>query len=179
MIDSDAQLVLRSRAGDRDAFAALVQRYERPVIAVACGILRSWDDARDAAQDVFAIAYEKLNRLWRPSRFGPWLLRIARRCALRLLRRRRSHERIADSAAARSVPAPSPFAPAELSMDLLTLIARLPEQERVVLTLRHLDSLDVSTIADVTGRPLGTVTKQLSRAYARLRLWMKDEVEHA
>ena len=64
----------------------------------------------------------------------------------------------------------------ELAIDMTGLIGRLPEQECVVVSLRHLDEMAVAEIARVTGRPVGTVTKQLSRAYARMRGWLEGEV---
>jgi RNA polymerase sigma-70 factor (ECF subfamily) len=51
---------------------------------------------------------------------------------------------------------------------------RLPDHERDVVTLHHLDGHSVQAVADLTGRPLGTVTKQLSRAYERLRETFKE-----
>jgi RNA polymerase sigma-70 factor (ECF subfamily) len=64
-------------------------------------------------------------------------------------------------------------------LDLIAGIARLPAHERIVVTLRHLEGLGMAEIATVTDRPVKTVYKQLSRAYARLRTWLGDEVEHA
>ena len=57
---------------------------------------------------------------------------------------------------------------------LLDLVDRLPEHEREVVRMRYLDRLDVAAIADALGRPVGTVTKQLSRAHARLRDWINE-----
>lgn len=59
--------------------------------------------------------------------------------------------------------------------DLLEAVARLPDHERVVVGLRYFDGHAVNDIAAITGRPVGTVTKQLSRAIKRLRcLWDKE-----
>jgi RNA polymerase sigma-70 factor (ECF subfamily) len=57
---------------------------------------------------------------------------------------------------------------------VIALIGRLPEQEAVVVALRHLDDRPVAEISEITGRPAGTVTKQLSRAYARMRAWLEE-----
>jgi RNA polymerase sigma-70 factor (ECF subfamily) len=174
LVESDEELVRRARGGDRDAFGRLVERYERPARVVAATVLRSRDEADDAVQDAFVTAFEQLNRLWSPHKFGVWFLQIVRR---RALAQRRSSARtrattspIGDGdAACRAAPTAD-----GLPDDVLTLIARLPEQECVVVTLRHLDDLPVAEIARVTGRTVGTVTKQLSRAYARMRPWLQD-----
>ena len=126
---SDEQLVRRARGGDREAFSALVCRYERAALAVACKVLRCSHDARDAAQDAFVTAYEKLNQLWTPCRFGSWILRITHRMALRHLRRRRNDTPKLDGQ--RDSPRLPPA-----STDIMSLVSRLPEQERVVVLMR-------------------------------------------
>jgi RNA polymerase sigma-70 factor (ECF subfamily) len=165
LVESDETLVRRARKGDREAFSRLVERYERSALAVAGAVLGSREETRDAVQDAFLTAFE--NRLWFPRNFGAWFLQITRRHAF--ARRRRS-----PGARRRElVPLPADVAedpPREstLSNDLLEVIARLPEQECAVVTLRHIQELSVAEIASMTGRPVGTVTKQLSRADGRL-----------
>ena len=69
----------------------------------------------------------------------------------------------------------APDADGTVSADLAAMIARLPRQECVVVTLKHLNELPIAEIARITGRPVGTVTKQLSRAYTRMRPWLEPE----
>lgn len=177
MIESDDQLVQRARRGDREAFSSLVRRYERPARAAAWNVLHSWHDAGDVSQEAFVVAYEKLHRLWSPRKFGAWLLRITYRLALNNLRQRQRR-------AAETLDPDMPERPAapklsETSLDLVALLDRLPMQERVVVSLRYLDGLSLAEVAQVTGRPTGTVGKQLSRAYARLRYRLNGKVNHA
>ena len=173
MIESDEELVELTRRGSRQAFAELVERYEQPAILVASSILHSWHDARDVVQDSFVIAYQRLNRLWSAHKFGGWFLQIVRRQALWQIRRRASPLARPVSITAEHACAPDPDG--TISADLATMIARLPRQECVVVTLRHLNQLPIAEIARITGRTVGTVTKQLSRAYARMRPWLDAE----
>jgi RNA polymerase sigma-70 factor, ECF subfamily len=173
LAESDEQLVVRTRQGDRAAFAQLVERYERPGLAVARSILRSWHDARDAVQDAFVTAYQRLHRLWSPRKFGAWFLRIVRRQALWHRRRKTARDRRVRPMVAE--PSSEAGGRAACRDGVSELIARLPAQECVVVSLRHLQDLPVAEIARVTGRPVGTVTKQLSRAYARMRSWLDAE----
>jgi RNA polymerase sigma-70 factor (ECF subfamily) len=171
LVESDEQLVKRARSGDRQAFSRLVERYEPPALVIARSILHSWHDAKDAVQDAFVTAYQQLHRLWSPQKFGSWFLRIVRRHSLWHRRRRVSQSR-------KLTPMTTdPVQPLTqtTTLNLHSLLARLPEQECLVASLRHLNELSVSEIAQITGRPLGTVTKQLSRAYARLRPLLQDE----
>ena len=177
--DTDEDLVRRARCGDRHAFCRLVVRYERPALAVAKSVLHCWHDAGDAVQEAFVVAYARLNSLGRPRKFGAWLLRIARQQAL--LHRRRSTSRLRRTRTLEGdVDGPDRHGdplrtgkPAG-SVDAFELLARLPAQECLVVSLRHLDELPVAEIARLTGRPVGTVTKQLSRAYERMRGWLGE-----
>jgi RNA polymerase sigma-70 factor (ECF subfamily) len=169
-LETDESLVIRARTGDRDAFCLLVTRYERPVLALAAGLLGSSDEAQDVAQDAFLTSYRKLNCLTHARKFGPWVFQIARRAALRVRkqRNRRKHTSIDPD-----LPDPRRDSanPGEQAM---SLIARLPRHEQVVLSLRYLDGLTTAEISRATGRPVGTVTKQLSRALRRLERQLKD-----
>lgn len=171
--ESDATLVARARRGDRAAFDRLVARYERPALLAAGAILHCWHDARDCAQEAFVTAYLKLNRLWQPHRFGGWLVQIVRRQALLEVRRRKTRPPLPGDVADRPRATAAPAG--EIPDELAELIGRLPEQECVVVTLRHIEEMTVGDIAAVTGRPVGTVTKQLSRAYARMRPWLRED----
>ncbi|MDG3004630.1 RNA polymerase sigma factor [Paludisphaera mucosa] len=164
----DAEIVRDVLRGDRTAFAALVARHERAAWATARRVLRDDHAAADAAQEAFLLAFRRLGDLQRPERFGVWLLRIARREAVRMARARaRSPDHAFDE------PAEEPFEASRLSADseeLLAAVARLPEHERLVVALHYLEGRTVAEVASALGRPVGTVTKQLSRAIGRLRL---------
>lgn len=162
---SDAALVSETLGGDDAAFAMLVARYERSARAICYGVLRDWHLAQDGAQDGFVSAYRNLHRLRSPSSFGPWLLTIMRRQAERIRRRRRP------AAPLHLQPEPISTAGNSTGPDteaLLAAVSALPEHERVVVTLRYFEQLDVNDIARICGRPVGTGTKQLSRAHGRL-----------
>jgi len=92
---------------------------------------------------------------------------IARRKALRALQSRRAE------AALPEVRVPESAGSDE---ELMEAVARLPEQERVVVMLRFFDGREVGEVAVILGRPEGTVRKQLSRAYERMRGEMMREM---
>lgn len=168
----DSDLVAAVLAGDRSAYAKLVRRYERMVHAAALEVLRNHHAAQDAAQDAFVAGYRHLGSLREAGAFGAWILRIARHEAVRLARQR-SRMPLAESS--REIPAPQRNGQLDdASQQLLDRVSRLPEQERVVLMLRYFGSHSVQEVARMTSRPVGTVTKQLSRAVARLRAWLGD-----
>ena len=90
MTQSDAELVQEILDGNKQAFALLVARYERPVRAVAISIVKSSHTADDIAQEAFVRAWEQLPKLRNPKVFGPWMMKIARRRAIDSLRRQQS-----------------------------------------------------------------------------------------
>ena len=166
---SDAELVRAVLEGERSAYATLVRRYERAAMATATAVLGDRHAAEDAAQEAFLAAYRKLGRLRKAALFGPWLLKIARREALRIASKRRPVQ------SPDGLDCANPASDGQLDADsqqLLAAVMRLPTHERTVVMLRYFEDCDVAGIASATSRPVGTVTKQLSRARARLREWL-------
>lgn len=163
------ELVRAVLDGDQAAFADLVRRYERAVWATAWKVLRDYHATQDATQDAFVEAYCRLGQLRRADLFGVWLLRIARNEALRHARQR---WKSAALVAADNIATPESLTPD--MADLVDAVGRLPDQERLVVALRYLEGLPVADIARHTARPIGTVTKQLSRALERLRSFNRE-----
>ena len=86
----DKTLVMLTLAGEQRAYEALVARYQRTVIASAARITRSQFMAEDAAQDAFVTAWMKLDTLEEQDKYCSWVCRIAKNCALNMIRRYRS-----------------------------------------------------------------------------------------
>ena len=172
---TDAELVNAVLEGDESAFAKLVQRYERSVIAVARAVLQDHHAAQDIAQEAFITAYKKLGDLRNPAIFGAWLMRIARRKAMKVTLKQSNSPQ--SSAHVDVVPARHNGQPDNRNDELLQAIVRLRESERQAVLLRYFEKLSVSDISQATGHPVGTVTKQLSRAHHRLRRLLKEKKE--
>ena len=166
-MQSDAELVNAVLGGEKEAYAALVRRYKHPVRAVALNALHNSHSAADVSQDAFVTAYENLPALRRPAAFGPWLMKITRRCALDALQRKPS-EAALESTAAVAIGNPN----GQLDEDkqrLLAAVVKLPNVEKQVIMLRYFSGHSVKDVGEIVGRSVSTVTKQLSRARRRLR----------
>jgi RNA polymerase sigma-70 factor (ECF subfamily) len=87
-VQTDAELVKAVLNGEKHVFTELVRRYERPVRGIALDVLGDYHSARDVSQDAFVRAYERLAGLRKADSFGPWLMKITRRCALDSARRK-------------------------------------------------------------------------------------------
>jgi RNA polymerase sigma-70 factor, ECF subfamily len=170
---SDAEIIVQVQAGDVDAYAVLVRRYERLVRATVLRQCADRHHADDVVQETFLIAFQSLASLHNGARFAPWLLGIARNRTARWYRDSPGHEvGVVDLDAFTDA---SRTHLSEGSFDLLELIERLPEHERVLIGLKHFEGHTAAEISAITGRPTGTITKQLSRAYARLGNWLEQE----
>lgn len=167
-MQTDRDVVNAVLNGQREAYATLVERYEVAVRAVAVRIVTDLHAAEDVAQDAFIKAYENLGRLRRGAAFGPWLLQITRRRALDAVRERASRAALEEKAPSLTSSRRDGRLEEE-ARRLLEAVMDLRESERNVVLLRYLDGHSVRAISAQTGRTVGTITKQLSRAYAHLR----------
>ena len=179
-MQTDAEIVTAVLLGDRKAFALLVARHERAVWATSWRVLRDDHAALDAAQEAFFLAFKRLGDLRQPSLFGVWLLQIARRESIRLAKKRqREPVRSIDEADAEQHLHWDEVA-TRLSADakeLLEAVVTLPEHERIVVVQHYLDGRSVADVAAGLGRPVGTVTKQLSRAIQRLKDYAREVIQ--
>ena len=168
---TDADLVKAVIGGQKHAFAVLVERYERPVKAAVISILRDHSIAQDAAQEAFVKAYENLAGLRKAGAFGPWVIKIASRCALSMAQRMPATAALGEAETLTSAGSDG-----RLDQDkrrLLDTVMKLPESERQAVMLRYFSDHSVNEVAQLLGRSVGTVTKQLSRAHKRLRTMLE------
>lgn len=77
MDESLREMIEIARAGDKQAFATLVQRFQNRVFSVAYGIIGNQQDAEDLSQEIFIKAYKGIAKLNHAEGFYQWLLRIA------------------------------------------------------------------------------------------------------
>ena len=172
MTQSDAQLVQEILTGHKEAFALLVRRYERSVRARALSIVKKPHAADDIAQEAFVRAWQQLPTLRNPKVFGPWLMKITRRCAIDSLKKQQSlkYSDSLDSLAAHEKNGQLD----EKNQHLLETIQKLPKPERQVVMLRYFGPHTVRELASVLNRSVGTVTKQLSRAHRHLKKRLQE-----
>ena len=170
------EIVDKAKQGDIQAYGTLVELYERAVLATVFAILGDRHAAEDVTQDVFILGFQKLKLLREATRFPHWLLKVARREAVRAAKRERRRRVLPIIGTAD--PPDADFSSRLLDEDkeyLLRHVQRLPMHERLTISLRFFDGHSVREISEMTGRPVGTVTKRLSRAIERLRHSLKSE----
>lgn len=174
----DRDQVERALSGEPEAFEALVRKYGRMAGAIAFGVLGDYHLAQDVAQESFLKAFRSLPGLRDPSCFKTWFAGLVRRKALDALRKRHSFHLLESSpAVARSLrarasePLPPDTEPLreESWKHTLEAIRALPQEDRLVLTLKHMDGLSYKEIAEVTGNTVSAVESRLFRARQALK----------
>jgi RNA polymerase sigma-70 factor (ECF subfamily) len=170
--EADDQLVCRILDGDNAAFVMLVERYKRPVYALAYRLLGNATDAEDAAQETFVRAYTRLTSYQLGSRFGSWILSITSHWCIDFLRRRRAISLDAPGLGPTETILPGnaddqPETVALLSerqREVRAWLDSLPAPYRSVLVLRYWHDLSYAEISETTGLPVSTIRMRLFRA---------------
>jgi RNA polymerase sigma-70 factor (ECF subfamily) len=179
-IDSD--VLAAAQRGDAGACRAIVRTHERRVAGQLRAMLSPTGRAglvEDLAQEVFLRAFRALPRFepHGPASLATWLVTIATRVALNELRRSRPQFRGLDTVT-ESVGLPGstgqPVGPVGRAIE--RAIADLPAVYRGAFLLRELHGLDYAEIASLCEVDLGTVKSRLSRARAKLRRALREEV---
>jgi RNA polymerase sigma factor (sigma-70 family) len=169
---TDQELVRRARHGDHAAYAEVVRRHQEIAFRTAVLITRDPAEAEEAAQDAFVKAWSALGRFRDEEPVRPWLLAIVANTARDRLRATGRRERLALRAVERPGGGETPEAAAlaaERRALLLGALARLREEDRLVIGCRHLLELSEAETAAALGVPAGTVKSRLARALERLR----------
>jgi len=178
----ESALVAQAKAGDQNAFAELVNRYERKIYRLAKNITRNDEDAEDVLQDAFLKAYTNLDNFKGDSKFYTWIVRIAVNEALMRLRKRKTD---------RSVPLDEPVELGEETVQReIAVWEDNPEQQysqeewrkildeavdslkpdfRTVFVLRDIEELSTEETAETLGISVPAVKSRLLRARLALR----------
>lgn len=166
---SDAELMQALGRGDMQALAGLVNRYQGPVRLLAYRMLGRWDLADDMAQDAFLRLVRTADR-YQPDRpLIAFLRRIVVNLCLDLRKRKRAIGWPESEPASRTMGADDRLMVDERRAAIWEEINRLPERQRVALTLHRFEGLGHEEIAQLTGWSLSAVESLLVRAYGRLR----------
>jgi RNA polymerase sigma-70 factor, ECF subfamily len=169
------QLVDRARAGDREAYAMLFERFHDEIYRFATRRLGDPASGQDVAAETFEDAFKSIHRFsWRGARFESWLYTIARRRIADVLRARARADRA--SAGAVVVSVRDPATGVIDTIRTREAIARLPEGEREVIELRFMEDLDVEETAARLGRSAGAVRVAQHRGLQRLRTMLNEGV---
>jgi RNA polymerase sigma-70 factor (ECF subfamily) len=185
---NEETLIREAQAGNREAFEALVHRYDQDVLRLAMNLLRRSEDARDIYQEAFLKAYKNLHQFRFECSFYTWLYRIVTNVCLDHLRRRGS--RPEDQAPAPALPHGEPAASdffdrqeahrvetnperrllgKEIGQRIHSALQLLSPRERMVFEMKHFQGLKLRVIGEMLDTSEETVKNSLFRATQKLR----------
>lgn len=173
MTVSDAELMTRVQAGDRDAFSTLVDRYKHQLVNYLTSLTRNRDRAEELAQESFLRLFVHAGRYEERGQFLPYLFRIATNL-LRTEERKRKRRELLDQMFLRgsSTVAPGPqqaLLHKEATERVVAAVAELPLRFRSPLVLHEIEGWSYGRIAALLECREGTVKSRISRARAQLR----------
>ncbi len=170
-------LIRRCQKGDKMAFEALVDKYEKKVYGTCYRYLANEEDAKDAAQEAFFKAYTHIKGFQFKSSFSTWLYSIVSHNCMNVLRKRKGEIKYAGDELLNTAAAPEayPVTPEkvmeqkETQMLVQQAIASLPEDYRMVVLLRDKDGFSYEEIAEMLKTSLPAVKAKLFKARQQLR----------
>lgn len=175
VLSSDGQLINRLQSGDLNALGALYERHKTNVYRTALAITQDPAAAEDILQDCFLRLYRYAYSVDSSLPLSPWLYRVATNLAYNWEKRRKHWQISLDDVLDWLVsPAPhsSPEWRAEMSDiqgQVMDAVQSLNANQRIVIVLHYLNSLDLKEIAAILGCPVGTVKSRLHYGRENLR----------
>ena len=165
-------LLLRCQIGDKDAFAELIERYERPLRYFINRLLDNSELTEDIFQDTWLTVIRRIHGLREIDAFPAWLYRIARNKVYQQLRKKRNVSGLDENIAVVDHAEEDDFS-VEDAAKVHKSLKELPPEYREVLMLRFLEQMSYQQISQVLDCKLGTVRSRIH--YAKLAL--KKELE--
>ncbi len=167
---SDEALVGALRAERQDAKQALVERFYEDVERILYRVLGPDPEIADLLQEVFIAAISSLHRLQNPAALRAWLGSIAVHKARKLIRHRQRWRFIRSTPPNLLPDTPAATPSAEVSEALRAtyrILDQLPVDERIAFALRHIEGLELGSVAEACGVSLATIKRRLKRAHER------------
>ncbi|RMG56809.1 MAG: sigma-70 family RNA polymerase sigma factor [Deltaproteobacteria bacterium] len=181
--DDDVRIVKRVRRGDRESFALLVEKYERPIFSFIYHFFNDYALAEDLTQEVFLRSYRFIRTYDTKQKFSTWLFTIARNLCIDEMRKREKERTLPiDEVRGGNIENPSSRNPEDIaealsdSAFLKRLIAKLPERYRTALLLFYFHEMSYEEISSVMGISMANTKIILFRAKKMLSdLYRKGE----
>lgn len=179
----ELQLVKRVKTGERAAFDSLVDKHKGKAFALAFNIIGNYEDAKDVLQEAFVKAYVSINNFRESSNFYTWFYRILVNLCRDFLRRRSTQRRVLAEPlrmqgseeeemfdVAGSGPDPSQAALNKETKEMVDqAINLLPEKQKIVFILRHIQEMKLNEIAQMLDCSESTAKVHLFRAIRSLQ----------
>ena len=175
----DVALIQRILAGDENAFAALIEKYQQQIHTYALRKVRDFQTAEDITQETFLQVHQKLATLNDPAKFSGWLYAIVNHLCIAWYRKNRLQTEslqefhisaVEKDAYSRYIATEHAKTTAAAQQDLVKrLLTKLKESDREIITLHYFEEMTSSEIGTYLGVSENTVKSRLHRARQRLK----------
>jgi RNA polymerase sigma-70 factor (ECF subfamily) len=178
--EQESSWILASQRGDRRAFNRLVLKWEKAIYNVALRMLHDREDAAEATQEVFLLAFKSIRRFRRDAKFSTWVYRIALNHCLTRLKQRPlgthfslDHERKSESPVAQLQVAGSQvreLMEQEQQNRVRFALSHLPPDQQAVIELKFFQERTFEEIAAILETPLSTIKSRLYSGLETLKI---------
>jgi RNA polymerase sigma-70 factor (ECF subfamily) len=165
---NEYELAERCRKGDREAQHGVYALTSDRIYRLLLRMTRNSDDAFELAQDTYVRAFSNIHQFDGASSITTWIYQIAINEARQFLRRRRRYvDKLGELERRRdlSYAEPNP----DNRLDVEEALTKLPDDEKEMIVLRHYEGMSYAEMAQVLGKPQGTIASGLNRAREMLR----------
>ena len=181
MENSENNVITDILSGDKEAYAVLIKRYQKPLFNLMLRMTLNSEDALDLTQDTFVRAYEKLDRFNPANRFFPWLYTIGLNLARDFKRKKRVRESHVDEI--RETQQDLSLASNPESHEIVKrldlnhiqeALATLPLESREAVILRFHEDMPLKDVAMALGISISGAKMRVHRALLKLRQILSD-----
>jgi RNA polymerase sigma-70 factor, ECF subfamily len=168
--DREREWIVRVARGDRDAFRDLYVHYHRRLARFLTRLTRRQEDAEEIINDTLWVVWQRAAEFRDASQVSTWIMGIAYRRALKVIRRAATHERVmAREGLEADAPVSDPDQAAENRQLLNYALAQLPLEQRMVLELAYYLDHSCEEIAEIMECPVNTIKTRMFNARRKLR----------
>ena len=174
------------RKGNVQAFSFLVEKYQKLVYTLALKLLKKPEEAEEMAQDTFIKAFQKLDSYEGKSKFSTWLYSITYNACISELRKRRiefkslDDRQISDQDEQKMHDYYRETRKEDQEKYLNLALAKLPEDDQVLVTLYYYENQSMDEISQITGLTVSNIKVKIHRARKRMSIllheMLKEEV---
>ena len=171
----ERELLRRISLGDRDAFRDLYLRYHRRLARFLTRLTHRYEDAEEIINDTLWIVWQRAGEFRDASQVSTWIMGIAYRRALKLLRRSATHARVMALEISNDEPTATDAVQALEERQLLERgLAQLPLEQRLVLEFTYYLDRSCEEIAEIMECPVNTVKTRMFNARRKLRTFLAE-----
>ena len=181
--DQDYKCIEKVLAGDRNAYAILVDRYKDMVFSLALRLMRTREEAEEIAQDAFVKAFRSLASFKGKSRFSTWLYKIVYNTAISSLRKREieriqmDENNLPDTELTESHSVYSSLTDEERKKFIDNALEILDEEEKFMIIMYYYEDRELDEVAAITGLSKTNVKVRLYRSRKKMLVFLKSYLQ--